>query len=80
MPERMKLGDKEVFVQELQFEIAREDWNEYKLLDGGRVRVKNTVARIFRVVDEEGNPQYNPDGDPELLVRHSSQVVAIGLP
>jgi hypothetical protein len=43
-----------VEVSEEDFEIVREDWNEYRLLDGGTVRVKTTVARIFRVLDEKG--------------------------
>ncbi len=56
--------------------MVREDWNEYKLLDGGRVRIKTTGARIFRVVDENGNQQYNDQGEPELVVRHKSDIVA----
>ncbi len=75
-PRRITLGDREVLAIEQQFEIGREDWNEYKLLDGGRVRIKTTVARIFRVVDENGNQQYNDQGEPELVVRHKSDIVA----
>ena len=77
MPEKMKLGDREVYVREEQFEIAREEWNEYRLLDGGRVRVKTSVFRIFRIVDESNTPQFTAEGDPELIVRHNTQVVAI---
>lgn len=80
MPEKMNLGGKEVLVQELDFEIGREEWNEYRLLDGGKVRVKNTVVRIFRVVDEEGHQVFNADNDPEIAVRATTQVVPIGLP
>jgi len=62
-------------VSEEDFEIVSENWNEYKLLDGGTVRLKTTVQRIFKVLDAAGNPKTDPDGDPEFLVRHSSQIV-----
>ena len=73
---RIKVGDREVNAREEDFEIVREDWNEYRLLDGGSVRVKTTVARIFRVLDDEGRPVYDQDGDPQMVVRHNTQIVA----
>ena len=73
---RIKVGDREVNAREEDFEIVREDWNEYRLLDGGSVRVKTTVARIFRVLDDEGRPVYDQDGDPQVVVRHNTQIVA----
>ena len=60
-----------------EFEIAKEEWNEYKLLDGGVIRVKTTVQRIFRVLDEQGKPKVGEDGDPEVIVKHNTQVVSI---
>jgi hypothetical protein len=65
-----------VSVSEEDFTIEKEDWNEYRLLDGGTIKVKTTVQRIFRVLDASGKPKIDADGDPEVLVRHSSQVVA----
>lgn len=76
MPEKMNVGGREVFVREVQFEIDREEWNEYKLLDGGRVRVKTVVLRIFRMVDENDKPLFNAEGDPEVVVRSNLQIVA----
>jgi len=73
---RIKVGDREVNAREEDFEIVREDWNEYRLLDGGSIRVKTTVARIFRVLDDEGRPVYDQDGDPQMVVRHNTQIVA----
>ena len=73
---KVKSGHKEYNAVEQQFEIAREEWNEYKLLDGGTVRTKTTVQRIYRVVDEEGHPQINAEGDPQMIVRHKTDVVA----
>lgn len=66
-----------VDVLEQDFEIVREEWNEYRLLDGGTIRAKTTVQRIFRALDEQGRPKLTADGDPEVVVRHSTQVVAI---
>ena len=73
---RINVGGREVNAREEDFEIVREDWNEYRLLDGGSIRVKTTVARIFRVLDDEGRPVYDQDGDPQMVVRHNTQIVA----
>ena len=73
---RLKLGDTEVDAIEQDFEIAREEWNEYRLADGGRVRVKTSVQKIFRLLDSEGKPLYSPEGDPQVLVRHVAEIVA----
>ena len=74
---KVRAGDTEFNAIEQQFDIGREDWNEYRLLDGGVVRVKTTVQRIFRVVDSEGNPTHDESGDPHMIVRHKSDVVAV---
>ncbi len=74
--EKVKAGAQEVDAIERDFEIGREEWNEYKLLDGGLVRVKTTVSRIYQVVDEQGNPRCNEDGSPMMLVKHKSDVVS----
>ena len=74
---KIRVGNQEVDVIEQQFDIQREEWNEYKLLDGGAVRVKTSVQRIYRVVDANGAPQYNDHGDPNIVIRHKSDVVAI---
>ena len=73
---KVKSGSQELDAMEADFEIGREEWNQYKLLDGGTVRVKTTVSRIYRVVDEQGNPRYNQDGSPLIVVAHKSDVVS----
>lgn len=72
---KLSLGDTEVSGVEQDFEISREEWNEYKLLDGGVVRLKTTVQRIYKIVDDDGNPTYNDQGEPQMLIRHKSDVV-----
>lgn len=61
---------------ELGFEIVKEDWNEYLLDDGTKLRVKNVLIRALRLVDEEGNPQQTPMGDPEIFINSTVTVVA----
>jgi len=42
------------------FEATKEEWNEYLLDDGTRLRVKLVVTKILRTnqIDPEGNPVY----------------------
>lgn len=78
MPRRriMKIGGKDVSTIEVDFEIVREEWNEYKLLDGGIVRVKTTPIRISRILEPDGNPAVTKDGDPHLNVQHTTYIVS----
>lgn len=75
-PRPLKVGDEEVLGIEQQFEIGTEPWNEYKLLDGGTIRIKTTMARVYRIVDKDGIQQYTAQGDPAVLVRHRQDIVA----
>ena len=65
----------ESFGIEREFEIDREQWNVYTLLDGGRVRVKTSVHKIYQVVDAEGTPVHDPTGLPVFAAAHKSEVV-----
>ena len=49
----------------LDFEVANEQWNTYRLLDGGTVRMKTTPRIIYRRLDSDGNPAYDSDGSPQ---------------
>lgn len=53
--------DGEVDATEIEFQIRKEDWNEYQLMDGTTIKMKLVVSEIFRiegVYDDEGNPAY----------------------
>ena len=65
----------EIQAAEVSFEVVREDWNEYALDGGIRVRVKASVAKIGRQVDEDGNYTVNDYGEPAVLVRYALEVV-----
>ena len=74
---KINVGNQERNAIEADFEIVGEHWNEYRLLDGGRIRMKTSALRIFRLVDDQGNPTSNREGDPEFVVRHNTQVVGM---
>ena len=66
---------KEITAREEPFTVVKEDWNEYILESGVRVRVKASVAKLGRQLDEAGNYTENQFGDPAVLVRYALEVV-----
>ncbi len=73
--QRIRAGSREVYGIEQSFDIDREDWNVYKLLDGGTIRLKTTVQKLYRVVDESGEPEFDPNGEAVYIARHKSDIV-----
>ena len=71
----MNVGGQDLKVIERDFSIAKEEWNEYKLLDGGTVRIKTSALKIFQVVDDQGRSQYTTHGDLHIIVTHKTDVV-----
>ncbi len=69
------VSGKEIKAAEVPFEVVREDWNEYALDGGIRVRVKASVAKIGRQLDADGNYTVNDYGEPAVLVRYALEVV-----
>lgn len=69
---RIPYKDGEVDATEMEFQIRKEDWNEYQLMDGTTIKMKLVVGEIFRVPDEfdkEGNPTYVVKSNNVLVVR-----------
>ena len=58
--------------------IGGEHWNEYDLEDGTRLKVKIVVNRVLRILDEDGNPATNENGDPLVRVSSNTHVDAEG--
>ena len=56
---------------EVDFEIAKEDWNDYRLADGGRVRLKLSACKIYRILDDKGKPARDVRGDPAFHVTYN---------
>jgi len=69
-------GRGELTVRDVEFDVIREEWSEYKLKDGGTVRIRATALTISRLVDAQGKPTNNPDGTPAILVNQQLQIVA----
>ena len=61
---------------EVQFEVKSEKWNEYTLLDGGTIRLKTTLIKAFRFLDEDGKPAFTKEGEPLIAVRHNTLAAA----
>ena len=72
------IDGREVSVRDEQFSTIREDWNEYETASGVRVRVKTVVQKISRLLDQDGKPAFQADGDPHIAVRSQIQVVSSG--
>ncbi len=59
---------------DVDFQIRKEDWNEYLLMDGSIVKMKLVVSGILRVQGE-----YDNEGNPVYIVR-SQNVMAVKAP
>ena len=77
---KQEIDGKEHEVREESFEIIRQDWSEFRLEGGVRLRVKPEVMKVFRALDDNGKPAYNAQGDPLLLVRAQISVTATEKP
>ena len=72
----MDIDGEERQVVERPFEIRREVWSEYEFADGGGVRFKTVVKRIWQVLDDDGKPARHDNGDLVLIAESQNIVVA----
>lgn len=72
---RIKVNGQDRDAVEVDFKIRREDWNEYELLDGGKVKMRAAVMRMLQVVDDDGRPVLTPEGDRLIVVQSQNSVV-----
>jgi hypothetical protein len=70
-------GNQKLSVTEVDFEVVREGWDEYKLSEGTKLRVKNVLMRVFLQVDDDGDIIYNEQGEPNVIVVGSQTIVPI---
>jgi len=71
MTRKLKLPDgSEVEGTAVEFITTKEEFNEYQLLDGKRMRVKGVVTNIYRL-----DQQRDVDGNPALFIMTHNVVV-----
>jgi hypothetical protein len=63
-------------VEQLDFDIVKEDWNEYQLADGVYLKSKTILTKVYWILDDTGKRMYTPEGDPFLIMNSANQVVA----
>lgn len=68
---KVKLGDEWLDGIELDFRTIKEDWNEYEVEDGTKIKLKVIVGEIVRTnrFDHEGNPIYVVRSGNVLLLK-----------
>lgn len=71
---KLKMGNEEVIVEEIEFEVEREAWNTYVLGDGTTMKIKAVLAEVLRV-----DGKYAPNGDP-LYVVNATPLVSTNSP
>ena len=62
---------KDIEVKEVEPVTAKEDWNEYRLLDGKVLMIKTVLIRACEAVDEKA-----PNGET-LYVVNTQQIVKV---
>lgn len=67
---------KAILGYEIEYETDHENWSTYTLADGTRVRIKHTLLKVFRLVDENDQPLFDDNGDPQVYINGSIAVVA----
>ena len=70
MSEKITVRGTELTIRDESYETVREEWNEYQLTDGTRVRIKDVVSKIGRVLDDAGEPAVTTQDRPHIVVRH----------
>jgi hypothetical protein len=73
----VKIGDRMVEGEIVDFETAKEDWNIYKLADGSAIRFKAVVYKIIRTneVNSNGEPVYHVEWTPMLVPNIPEELV-----
>lgn len=68
---KVEFQGREVWAEELEFEVDRESWNTYILHDGTRLKMKTVVSEVLRL------DVHKPSGEPLYLVNTTNIVTAL---
>jgi len=59
----------------IDFNIVKEDWNEYRLSDGTVLKVKLILTGVLRLKN-----QYDPIGNPVYVIASQNAVRVVSVP
>ena len=76
----LTVGKEECLVADEEFKTLADDWNEYETASGVKVRVRLIVNKIARLLDKDGRPVFDGQGEPRVLIQSQNIVVATGGP
>jgi len=60
--------------EKVDFKVVKEDWNEYELADGTRLKVKLVLVDVLRM------PDYSPLGEPIYQIMSQNVVKCTHVP
>ena len=60
--------------ERVDFKVVKEDWNEYELADGTRLKVRLVLVDVLRM------PDYNPLGEPIYQIMSQNVVKCTYVP
>ena len=63
---------------DMDFTVKSEEWNEYSLDDDTTVRLRTSAVRVFRLMDDDGEPSFTAEGEPELFVWQNTTAMKPG--
>lgn len=61
-------------VQEIDFKVIKEDFNEYQTSNGILVKQKTVIGKMFIEVNENSEIVRTPEGDPNVIVRSTNLI------
>ncbi|MHA1222155.1 MAG: hypothetical protein ACTSP3_02605 [Candidatus Heimdallarchaeaceae archaeon] len=63
--------EKKNFVKDVNFSVKQEDWNDYMLSDGTRLRIKASVVTVYRtdLYDKNGEPIYHVESTIQTMIK-----------
>lgn len=67
---KINFQGRELDAVDVDFQIRKEDWNEYQAMDGSIIKMKLVVSGILRVQGE-----YDAEGNPVYVVRSQNLMV-----
>lgn len=74
VPKHFNLGGEEVDAIEVGFE-ATEPWSEVRLADGGGLRMRLTIQRVYQLVDAANQPLKDTEGRRRFVVESRNDLV-----